>query len=36
MMNLLVAAGTQSDEVCVHIISELAPRHDVMNLKLTQ
>jgi hypothetical protein len=36
MMNLLVAAGTQSDEVCVHIISELAPPHNMMNLELTQ
>ncbi len=36
MMNLLVAAGTHSDEVCVHIISELAPPHNMMNLELTQ
>ena len=36
MMNLLVAAGTQSDEVCVHIISESAPPHNMMNLELTQ
>jgi hypothetical protein len=36
MMNLLVAAGTQSYEVCVCVIPESAPRHDVMNLELTQ
>jgi hypothetical protein len=36
MMNLLVAGGTQSYEVCVCVIPESAPRHDVMNLELTQ
>ena len=36
MMNLLVAAGTQSYEVCVCVIPESAPRHDVMNLELTR
>jgi len=33
-MNLLMAVGTQRDEIRFSVVTELAPRADVMNLKV--